>query len=160
MITKKIDVILLNYLNDRNPEIKRFIRNYLETILKFNNSNQFKELASQLYQKGEKNIKSYNLIPHLTMILTVILFLGTLIVQIYPEYLIDIIVYSIIITVIVLSINPLINGFASLFWNEKPKKMVELSNVINEIYLEESIKENAVIKQNAGNMQKNRKRGR
>ena len=157
IVNKKIDLILKNYRKRNLSEIKNYILNYLKSTLRFNHSNQYKEFAVQLKEKGEKSIKSYNLIPQLTIILTVILFLGTLIVQVYPKYLIGILAFSIIITLIVLYINPLVNEFASLFRNGKPEKMIELANIINEIYLDELIKENTSQVQNSKSMRKGKR---
>jgi len=158
IVNTKIDAILKNYRKRNVSEIKTFILNYLIITLRFNHSNQYKEFAFQLQQKGEKSIKSYNLIPQLTIILTVILFLGTLIVQVYPKYLIGILAFSIIITLIVLYINPLVNEFVSLFRNGKPEKMIELAYIINEIYLEELIKENTAQVQNSKSLRKGKRR--
>ncbi|WP_391206635.1 hypothetical protein [Psychrobacillus sp. L4] len=144
IINKKIDGLLMNYFKRSAPELKQFVLNYLKITLGFNHSSQYKEFSVQLQHKGEKNMKSYNFYPQLTMILTVILFLGTLIVQVYQEYLIGIIIFAIIITLIVLFINPTVNQFVSLFRNGKPQKMIELASFINEIYLDKLIEENVV----------------
>jgi len=161
LINKKVDTALTNYLNENASEVNRFIRTYLMKKLKLNHSSQFKELANQLQRRAEETIKSYNIVPQLTMILTVFLFLGTLIVDQSSEYFIPIIVLSIPITLICLIINPLLNFYASIFWNEKSGRIKKLSSIINELYLEELINEHSTKIPSSipsSNIQKNRKK--
>lgn len=113
--------------------------------MRFNHLSHYKELALILRQKGEKNLKSYNLFPYLAMVLTVTIFLCGSVIRIYPERTQDVISIVDIVTGIILISNSCINAIANLFFNGKPKEMIHLSNTIFEISLEKSINENALM---------------
>lgn len=123
---------------------KRYVWSYLKNILLFNHSIQYKEFALLLQQYGEKNEKSFNILPYLAMSLPILLFLSSFATRIYPAHLFTITVTTIAISFFLISLNPVVNGFLKLFKNEKATIALELSNTVYEIYLEESILENSI----------------
>ncbi|QKX50042.1 hypothetical protein HF394_05275 [Planococcus glaciei] len=144
-LNKEMDNISINHALKVAPKTKKYILDYLKHTLKFNHSSQYKELALILKQKGEKNLKSYNLLPYLTMILTVTIFLCGSVIRVYPEHTKDVIFVVFIMTGIFLIFNSSINAIANLFFNGKPKEMIHLSDTIFEIFLEKSINENTLM---------------
>lgn len=121
---------------------KKYTWSYLKNILLFNNSIQYKEFAYLLQQHGEKNKKSYNILPYLALSLPVLLFLSSFATQIYPTHLLTITIITVAVSILLITLNPIINGYFKLFRNEKATMALELSNTVYEIYLEESILEN------------------
>lgn len=124
---------------------KKYVLDDLKKKHHFNHSSQFKELAILLQQKGEKTLKSYNLVPYLAMTLTVLLFLLSLIFQTTPNSVEEIIIIAGIISFIILTFNLVLNAITNLFFNGKPIVMLDLSSIVFELYFEESIKENKLI---------------
>lgn len=144
-LNKEMDNISKKHVLKVAPKTKTYILNYSKHILRFNHSSQYKELALILRQKGERNLKSYNLLPYLAMVLTVTIFLCNSVIGVYPERTNDVIFIVVIITSIILIFNSFINAIANLFFNGKPKEMIHLSDTIFEIFLEKSINENALM---------------
>jgi len=123
---------------------KKYVWSYLKNILLFNNSIQYKEFAFLLQQYGEKNKKSYNILPYLALSLPVLLFLSSFATKIYPTHLLTITIITVAVSILLITLNPIVNGFLKLFRNEKAAMALELSNTVYEIYLEESISENRI----------------
>src|SRR5690606_19872009 len=108
--------------------------------LGFNHSKIFKELAAQLQIKAKESKKIYDLTPQINMILPIVVLLLSLLSQNLPENLPGILLLASIIIIVSLNINPALNVFTDVFLNIKPEKMMELSRLVNEIYLDELIK--------------------
>lgn len=123
---------------------KKYVYRYLKNILLFNHSTQYKEFAFLLQQHGDKNKKSFNILPYLAMSLPVLLFSSSFATQIYPTHLLTITIITVAVSLFLISLNPIINGFLKLFRNEKAIIAIELSNTIYEIYLEEAILEKRI----------------
>lgn len=145
VINEEMDTIAKNHALKSYLRTKKYVLDDLKEKLHFNHSSQFKELAILLQQKGQKNLKSYNVVPYLAMTLTVLLFLLSLIFQTTPNSVEEIIIIAGIISFIILTFNLVLNAVTNLFFNGKPIVMIDLSNIIFELYFEESIKENNLI---------------
>lgn len=123
-------------------ELKSFISLYLKKSLNFNHSIQYKEFANLLKQKSEMLKNSYNLLPYLTMTLAVLLFLSSLSFQIYPDQLRVIIVITVAVSLFVIALNPIANGLINLFRTDKKTILINLSNTVQELYIEKNVLEN------------------
>lgn len=144
VLSKKIDKVLDIESKQATPEAKELIYKYLHCNLGFNHSKIFKELAAQLQIKAKESKKIYDLTPQINMILPIVVLLLSLLSQNLPENLPGILLLASIIIIVSLNINPALNVFTDVFLNIKPEKMMELSRLVNEIYLDELIKENNV----------------
>lgn len=142
VLSKKIDKVLDIESKQATPEAKELIYKYLHCDLGFNHSKIYKELATQLQIKAKESKKIYDLTPQISMILPIVVLLLSLMSQNLPENLPGILLLASIIIIVSLSINPAINIFTEIFLNTKSEKTMELSRLVNEIYLDELIKEN------------------
>lgn len=141
---KEMDIIFKQHIIDSSHRTKNNVSIYLKTIFKFNHSSQYKEIAILFKEKGTKGLKSYNLLPYLSMVLTILLFLGNKILEINSNSLKDVIILISIVGGIFLITNTLVNTIANFFLNGKPSVMINLSDTLYELYFDESIKENTL----------------
>jgi hypothetical protein len=124
---------------------KEYVWDYLKNTLSFNHSTQYKEFALLLQHHGDKNMKSYNILPYLAISLPVLLFISSFASQIYyPNHLLTITIITVAISILLISLNPLVNIFLKLFRNQKAFVAIGLSDTVHEIYLEESISEHRI----------------
>lgn len=145
VINEEMDSIAKDHALNSYLRTKKYVLDDLKKNLHFNHSSQFKELAILLQKKGERNLKSYNVVPYLAMTLTILLFLLSLIFQTTPDSVEEIVIMAGIIGFIILTFNLVLNAVTNLFFNGKPMVMIDLSNIIFELYFEESIEENKLI---------------
>src|SRR5690606_27311514 len=110
----------------------------------FNNSIQYKEISLLLKSKGDRETLTYNLTPYLAMILTAIVTTVGLIAKGDPGHVTSLIELLIIITVVLVSVNPVVNGFANLFLNTRPKKVLQISEIVQELFIEKSVQEKSI----------------
>ncbi|KGX85888.1 hypothetical protein [Pontibacillus litoralis] len=141
---RKVDKILIKNIEIKRKEHKGYIKRYLTSKLGLNNSIQYKEISLLLKSKGDKETVKYNLTPYLAMILTAIVTNVGLMAKGDPGSVIFLVELLIIITVVLVSVNPVVNGFANLFLNTRPKKIMQISEIVQELFIEESIKENTM----------------
>ncbi|WP_078557266.1 hypothetical protein [Bacillus alkalicellulosilyticus] len=140
---KKVDKILLRSIEKKRAEHKDYIAIYLKDELGFNNSIQYKEISLLLKSKGDMETVTYNLTPYLAMILTAIVTTVGLIAKEDQSDVTFLLQLLIFITVILVSTNPIFNVIANLFFNTKPKKVQQISEIIQELYIENLIEENS-----------------
>lgn len=137
IISRKTDVILEKASIADTPKAKTLILDFLQKNYKFENPVPFKELANQLQTKAKKNKVTFDLNPYINMTLPVFVLILSLIFQNSPETLQEIIVISLVVLIFSLSINPTVNIFSDIFLNSKYEKIMELSILVREIYLDE-----------------------
>lgn len=143
ILSKKIDKVLDIASKKATPEAKEMIYKYLYFNLGFNHSKIYKELATQLQIKAKESKKIYDLTPQINMVLPIVVLLLSLMSQNLPENLPGILLLAGIIIIVSLSLNPAINIFTDIFLNTRSEKTMELARLVNEIYLDELIKENS-----------------
>lgn len=141
-INQEMNLVYKKHLIDSALRTKKYVSNYLKNVLKFNHSSQYRELAILFKENGKKNLKSYNFLPYLTMILTILFFLGNRILEVESISSKNTIVFASIIGTIFLISNFVVNTIANLFLNGRPAVMLDLSDILYELYFEESIEEN------------------
>ncbi|MCH4826387.1 hypothetical protein [Planococcus halocryophilus] len=137
IISRKTDVILEKSSIEDTPKAKSLILNFLQKNYKFENPISYNELAKQLQSKAEKNKVTFDLNPYINMTLPVFVLILSLIFQNSPETFQEIIVISLVVLIFSLSINPAVNIFSDIFLNSKYEKIMELSILVREIYLDE-----------------------
>lgn len=137
IISRKTDAILEKASIADTPKAKTLIFDFLQKNYKFETPIPFKELANQLQTKAEKNKVTFDLNPYINMTLPVFVLILSLIFQNSPETLQEIIVISLVVLIFSLSINPTLNIFSDIFLNSKYEKIMELSILVREIYLDE-----------------------
>ncbi|MFJ6264139.1 hypothetical protein ACIQGW_03850 [Lysinibacillus xylanilyticus] len=137
-INKKVDNLLkISWLNYKD-KLKGYIEYYLKEqgiIL----SKQFRELSIILKEKSEKKYKKYDLNPYLAMVVAIIIFALSLLTNDSVKPLIATIAFSSIF--IIISINPIVNIYTSIFINKDSEIIYELASIVDELYFEVSIKE-------------------
>ncbi|PKG47110.1 MULTISPECIES: hypothetical protein [unclassified Planococcus (in: firmicutes)] len=143
-INQEMNHIYKKHLVNSSLRTKKYVSNYLKNNLKFNHSSQYRELAILFKENGKKNLKSYNFLPYLTMILTILFFLGNRILEVESIPTKNTVMIVSIIGALFLISNFVANTIANLFLNGKPAVMLDLSDILNELYFEESIKENKI----------------
>ncbi|MEQ6357324.1 hypothetical protein ABNX05_22165 [Lysinibacillus sp. M3] len=137
-INKKVDNLLeISWLNYKE-KLKDYIEYYLQekgVIL----SEQFRDLSIILKEKSEKKYKKYDLNPYLAMVVTIIIFALSLLTNDSLKPLI--ITIAFISIFIIISINPIVNIYTSIFINRDSETIYELASIVDELYFEASIKE-------------------
>ncbi|RWZ58003.1 hypothetical protein EQV77_09445 [Halobacillus fulvus] len=141
-VNRKIDTLIFKSLEKKRVEHKSYIERYLTIKLNLNSSIQYKEIYLFLKNRGERGIVRYNLTPYLTMILTAIVTTIGIISKGDPGSVTLLIELLIIVTVILVSMNPVVNGLTNIFFNSKPQKILQISEIVHELFIEKSIKEN------------------
>ncbi|MGG0656446.1 hypothetical protein [Rummeliibacillus pycnus] len=143
IINKKVDGLLRISWLDNEDMLKAYVNCYLEER-GFVRSQQFKDLSIVLKEISKKRYKKYDLNPYLAIIVSILIFSLSLVVNDNLKYLIIIVAIGTI--PIICSINPLINTFTNIFFNGKDSDIIyELACIIDELYFEVSIKENKTI---------------
>lgn len=137
----RVDKILENEKIKEIPKSKKKINKFLKTY-GVNHSAVYKEIATQLEIKSAKQKRVYNLYPQINMILPVAILLLSLVASENLEHLVVIFAIAISLIVVCLSLNPLLNLYSDILFNTKSERMLRLSYLVNEIYLDELIKEN------------------
>ncbi|WP_397539834.1 hypothetical protein [Rummeliibacillus pycnus] len=138
IINKKVDGLLRFSWLDNEDMLKAYVNCYLKE-LGFVRSQQFKDLSIVLKEISKKRYKKYDLNPYLAMIVSIIIFSLSLVVNEDLKYLIIIVAIGAIF--IIVSINPLFNTFTNIFLNRDSDIIYELAGIIDELYFEVSIKE-------------------
>ncbi|MFT9817770.1 hypothetical protein [Lysinibacillus sp. NPDC056185] len=137
-INKKVDNSLkISWLNYKE-KLKDYIAYYLKER-GFILSDQFRELSIILKEKSEKKYKKYDLNPYLAMVVAIIIFALSLLTNDSLKPLIATISLSSIFFII--SINPIVNIYTSIFINKDSEIIYELASIVDELYFEVSIKE-------------------
>lgn len=138
---KLMDIKLNEYYSKMKIDSKNYIKKFLSQKLLLNHSSQYKEFAVLLKQYADENKRSYNFVPYLSMILPVLLFTSSITAQIYPQFLVSIILITLGASFFLIILNPIINTYLKLSKNVKAEMSLGLSNTVFEIYLEKSVAE-------------------
>ncbi|WP_341201114.1 hypothetical protein [Planomicrobium okeanokoites] len=141
-IGKEMDINLTSYRNKQKPLLKAKLKSYLKWKLEINHHSQFNELSKHFRAKSLDGRRNYDFIPHINSILTIIVFVGSLTAQSNPEIRSDVINTTIGIALFLYAANLIISKIAGLWWNRESERMNNLSEIINEIHLDEWIRAN------------------
>ncbi len=88
-------------------------------------------------------MKKYNFIPYSTMVLAVLGAIVGILGKGNTDNVMGLLYVYIILAVLVVTVNPIVNIIANLFWNKKPLLIIEISELIEDMYINQSIKENS-----------------
>lgn len=145
-IGREMDIYLKSYRNKQKPLLKEKLKSYLKWKLELNHHSQLNELSKHFRAKSLDGRRNYDFIPHINSILTIIVFVSSLTAQSNPEIRSDVINATIGIALILYAVNLTISKIAGLWWNRESERMNNLSEIINEIHLDEWIRANKELK--------------
>lgn len=125
----KLEKALKRYSIEVNKKDINFIQDYL-CEKNITDIEQFKILVKMIREKGEENIKKYELTPYIAILVSSLIFIATEI-QNLPLF--------IVLGSGLLLLNPLLNMHANIFHNQKFYMYIDLSKKVEEVYLENSM---------------------
>ncbi|WP_079478713.1 hypothetical protein [Halobacillus salinus] len=143
LIGKKVDTTILKNGSRKRKDYQNYVQLYLSDELQFNHSNQYRSFSSLVKKKGESEMKKYNFIPYSTMVLAVLGAIVGILGKGNTDNVMGLLYVYIILAVLVVTVNPIVNIIANLFWNKKPLLIIEISELIEDMYINQSIKENS-----------------
>ncbi|MDI7740572.1 hypothetical protein QMK38_01030 [Lysinibacillus fusiformis] len=142
-VNKKVNRLLkIGWLN-YEKKLKGYIAYSLQSA-RLSDSEQIKNLSILLKEKSAKKYKKYDLNSYLAMIVAILIFVLGLLTNESSKPLIVVVAICFIFVVIV--VNSMVRTFTDLFINRESEIINELADIVDDIYFEVSIKEEALHK--------------
>lgn len=135
---KNIDAKLARESIQEYPRLKKEMKNYL-TKYGANHKIVYHELAAQFEKRAFEFKRKINLYPQLTIITAFLLYIFQILIQNDENNTFPIIGMTILLGAFFLIANPFANFVARAFFQTKFTKMIKLSRIMNELYLDELI---------------------